>query len=77
LQLYRDLIRALTPLAYATEVLGTESEPAGGAVYVLLKLLKDELKVIEEPMDTERDDENSDDEMNELLPRLPATLVLS
>jgi len=73
LQLYRDLIRALTPLALATEVLSTETEPAGGAVYYLLWILKGELKVIEEPMDTER--HNSDDEMDELLPRLPPRLV--
>ena len=58
-------------------MLSTESEPAGGAVYYLLWLLKDELKVIEEPMDTERDDENSDEEMDSLLTKLPATLVLS
>lgn len=44
-----DVAEVLTPLAEATEVLTTESKPAAGAVYFLLKELAKDLTVYEAP----------------------------
>ena len=43
------MAEVLTPLAEATEVLTTESKPAAGAVYFLLKELAKDLTVYEAP----------------------------
>ena len=44
-----DVAEVLTPLAEATEVLTTESKPAAGAVYFLLRELAKDLTVYEAP----------------------------
>jgi hypothetical protein len=47
--LLSDVAEVLTPLAEATEVLTTESKPAAGAVYFLLRELAKDLTVYEAP----------------------------
>ena len=59
-QVLADLAEVLTPLAEATELLTTESTPAAGAVYYLLKELAQDLAVVEAPEGTEPEREDLD-----------------
>ena len=54
------MAEVLTPLAEATELLTTESVPAAGAVYYLLKELAQELAVTEAPEAPETQNPESD-----------------
>lgn len=59
-QVLADVAEVLTPLAEATELLTTESTPAAGAVYYLLKELAEDLTVVEAPEGAESDPETQD-----------------
>jgi len=69
-QVLADVAEVLSPLAEATELLTTETTPAAGSVYFLLKELAEDLAVVEAPVeaataapetqDLESDEDDSD-----------------
>lgn len=65
MQVLADVAEVLTPLAEATELLTTESTPAAGAVYYLLKELADDLAVVEAPEGAEAETQDQDMDSDE------------
>lgn len=61
-----DVAEVLTPLAEATEVLTTESKPAAGAVYFLLRELAKDLTVYEAPAAVEAEAAGPESETEDL-----------
>lgn len=63
-QLLADVAVVLKPLAAATEILTTETSPAAGAVYYLLKELAEDLSVNEAPEEAAQDTSSAERDLD-------------